>query len=86
MPYEIFHKPRGWFVKIGMGYYSHFNKYTLEINGTKFEALTEAPPRERAELARTAISMNMDGPKKYLIFFHDHFFRDNINNSFLLCL
>ena len=67
MPYEIFHKPRGWFVKIGMGYVSHFNKYTLEINGTKFGELAEAPPRERAELARTSISMNMDGPKKYLI-------------------
>ena len=26
--------------------------------------MTEAPPRERAPLARSAISMNMDGPKK----------------------
>ena len=26
--------------------------------------MVEAPPRERAELARSAIKMKMDGPKK----------------------
>ena len=34
------------------------------MNCVKFEELTEAPARERAALARTAISMKMDGPKK----------------------
>ena len=29
-----------------------------------FEDITEAPPRERAVLARTGIVMKMDGPKK----------------------
>ena len=38
--------------------------YTLEINGIKYEEMDEAPPRERAALARTAISMMMHGPKK----------------------
>ena len=39
-------------------------RYILEINGVKFEEMAEAPPRERADLARTAIQMKMDGPKK----------------------
>ena len=30
----------------------------------KFSDMAEAPPRERAPLARTAISANMSGPKK----------------------
>ena len=30
----------------------------------KFEDMEEAPPRERADLARTAIQMHMNGPKK----------------------
>ena len=30
--------------------------------------MEEAPPRERAELARTAIKMQMDGPKKSVKF------------------
>ena len=29
-----------------------------------FTDMAEAPPRERAALARSAISMKMDGPKK----------------------
>ena len=36
----------------------------MEVNGVKYEEMTEAPPRERAALARTAISTKMDGPKK----------------------
>ena len=36
----------------------------MEVNGVKYEEMTEAPPRERAALARTAISFKMDGPKK----------------------
>ena len=36
----------------------------MEINGVKFDEMSEAPPRDRAALARTAISMQMDGPKK----------------------
>ena len=31
--------------------------YNLKINGIKFEEMSEAPPRERAALARSAISM-----------------------------
>ena len=34
------------------------------INGVKYEEMTEAPPRERAALARSAIQMIMEGPKK----------------------
>ena len=38
--------------------------YTLEINGLNYEEMDEAPARERAELARTAIDYQMDGQKK----------------------
>ena len=34
------------------------------MNGVHFSELDEAPPRERAALARSAISMQMSGPKK----------------------
>ena len=36
----------------------------MEINEVKFEEMAEAPPRERAALARSAIETNMDGLKK----------------------
>ena len=39
-------------------------RYTLEINGVNFEEMAEAPPRERAALARSTISTKMDGPVK----------------------
>ena len=55
------HKPQGCIMKlISLG----INKYIFEVNCVKFEELTEAPIRERAALARTAIIMKMDGPKK----------------------
>ena len=38
--------------------------YTLTINDLDYEEMDEAPPRERAALARTAIDFRMDGPKK----------------------
>ena len=38
--------------------------YTLEINGVKYEEMDEAPARERAALARSAMTIKMDGPKK----------------------
>ena len=38
--------------------------YSLDINGVNYYDMAEAPPRERAELARTTITMNMAGPKK----------------------
>ena len=57
------HKSLGWVVKIGCNNNSQKN-YTLEVNGVKYEEMTEAPPRERADLARSAIKMQMDGPKK----------------------
>ena len=36
----------------------------LEINSVEYNNLSEAPPKERAELARSAIKVKMDGPKK----------------------
>ena len=42
----------------------HDGHYTLEINGVKYEDMDEAPARERADLARTAIIMKMDGARK----------------------
>ena len=59
-PFEFAHKPSKWVIKLG---YKHPN-YTLEINGVKYEDMAEAPPRERAALARTTITMQMAGPKK----------------------
>ena len=55
----------------------------MEINNVKFEEMAEAPPRERAALARTAISMKMDGLKKSVKF---GFLRrgDYINASVIL--
>ena len=35
--------------------------YTLEINGVKYEDMDEAPARERATLARSAMTMKIDG-------------------------
>ena len=43
---------------------SDYNNYTLKINGIKYEEMDEAPARERAALARSAMSMKMDGQKK----------------------
>ena len=60
-PYKFAHKPREWSIILSL---TTTNQYTLEINGVKFEEMAEAPPRERAALARSAIEMNMDGPKK----------------------
>ena len=40
------------------------HRYTLSINNVSFTDMAEAPPRERAALARSAISMKMNGPKK----------------------
>ena len=53
MPFEFEHKPRRWHILLGFNDDDY--KYSLEINGVRFEEMTEAPPRERAELARTAI-------------------------------
>ena len=60
LPCEIEHKPRGWQIKLG---YRRRN-YTLQVNGVMFSEMNEAPPRERAALARSAISMQMSGAKK----------------------
>ena len=58
-PYEFEHKPRGWQVQLGKTF-----DYSLSINGVEFEQMEEAPPRERASLARSTITMQMSGPKK----------------------
>ena len=39
-------------------------KYTLEVNSVEYNDLAEAFTRERAALARSSISMKMDGPQK----------------------
>ena len=59
-PFEIQHKKFGWKIQIGL----KENQYALKINDVQFEDMVEATSRERAALARTAISMKMDGPKK----------------------
>ena len=61
-PFEFFHSPNGWYVTLGVNL--KVRKYTLKINGVEFEDMAEAPPRDRAALARSAIIMKMDGPKK----------------------
>ena len=43
--------------------FNHPN-YTIEINGVKYEEMDEAPARVRAALARSTMTMKMDGPKK----------------------
>ena len=58
--FQFAHKPLGWCITLGYD----FPNFTLEINNVKYEDMAEAPPRERATLARTAISMQMAGPKK----------------------
>ena len=58
-PCLLEHKPRGWFISLGYkvpegdGFFG--GNYTLEVNGNAFTDMDEAPPRERAALARTAI-------------------------------
>ena len=59
-PFEYAHKQLGWIIQLG---FDNFN-YTLQVNNVKFSEMAEAPPRERAALARTAIKMQMHGPKK----------------------
>ena len=59
-PFEFKCNKFGW--KIHLGFKE--NIYTLKINDVQFEDMVKATARERAALARTAISMKMDGPKK----------------------
>ena len=59
-PFEFGYKKFGWKIQLGL----KENFYALQINDVLFEELAEATARERAALARTAISMQMDGPKK----------------------
>ena len=66
-PFEFTHKPRGWFVKLGFKApieYIDGGYYRLQINFVKFLKMAVAPPRERAALARSAITMSMNGLKK----------------------
>ena len=58
--FELWHNQFGWKIQIGL----KDNKYTLQINDVPFDEIDEAPARERAALARTAIIMKMDGPYK----------------------
>ena len=60
LPFEFEHKPRGWKIRVSW----NDPNYTFEFNGVQFSEMDEAPPRERAALARSAISMQMSGPKK----------------------
>ena len=59
-PYEFKCKQFGWGIQLGC----KENIYTLKINDVQFEEMEKATERERAVLARTAITMKMDGPKK----------------------
>ena len=59
-PFELKCKKFGWVIQLGL----NENVYTLKINDVQFEAMVEATARERAALARTAISMKMDGQYK----------------------
>ena len=67
-PYLFEHKPRGWLIgldyKVPQGKMKEQGYYTLEVNGIAFTDMDEAPPRERAALARTAIQLSMTGQKK----------------------
>ena len=55
-PFEFTHEPLGWYIKLGYKEEAWDKEYyTLEINGVRYEEMQEAPARERAELARTAI-------------------------------
>ena len=64
-PFEFAHKPLGWLIRLDYKTLTDFSgRYLLEINDVKYEEMAEAPPRERAALARTAITMKTDGPKK----------------------
>ena len=64
LPIEFAHKPLGWLIR-----HDFKNaRYSLDINGVKYGEMAEAPPRERAALARTAITMKTDGPKKSVRF------------------
>ena len=60
-PFVFEHKQLGWHIKLGMNLES---EYTLEVNGVYFSEMSEAPIRERAPLARSAISFSMQGAKK----------------------
>ena len=66
--FEFAHKPYGWIMQLGYyveeGIHDDLGYYTLQINGVDYSIMAEAPPRERAALARSSISMKMDGPKK----------------------
>ena len=64
-PFEFTHKPLGWIIQLDFKKKDDFNgEYKLKVNGVRYEEMTEAPPRERADLARSAITMNINGPKK----------------------
>ena len=54
-PFVFEHKPREWLVEFGFEITAVYSRYALKINGTKFEDMPEAPARERAALARSAI-------------------------------
>ena len=62
LPHEFEHKPRGWQIHLGSD--PNYRCFTLKINGVQFYDMDEAPPRKRAALARSAIKMQMNGPKK----------------------
>ena len=59
-PFEFVYNPLGWIIQLGF----HNPNLTLQVNNVLFSEMAEAPPRERAALARTAIKMQMHGPKK----------------------
>ena len=69
-PFEFAHKPLGWLIRLDFKRENdeQSRRYVLEINGVKYEEMSEAPPRERAALARTGITMRTKGLKKSVRF------------------
>ena len=64
-PFEFTHKPLEWIIQLDYKMNEiEMGEYKLKVNGVSYEEMAEAPPRERADLARSAITMNMNGPKK----------------------
>ena len=68
-PFIFTHKLRDWAIQLGYEYEENKDEekkgyYTLKVNGVEFLEMKEAPQRQRAALARTAITMKLDGPLK----------------------
>ena len=64
-PYDFRHEPREMDIVIGCNHKAMDAEFYLSINGVSFDDLPEAPQIERAQLARSKTTINMNGSKKY---------------------